>query len=100
MRATRTLELRALRNEATVKALNVMVVTIAPTLVSLTTFTALSASGTPLHAATVFSSLALFNALRAPLSALPDLFSSLAHARVAVQAPPPRTRPCSLLISA
>ena len=47
VRATRTLELRALRNEATVKALNVMVVTIAPTLVSLTTFTALSASGTP-----------------------------------------------------
>ena len=51
MRATRALELRALRNEATVKALNVMVVTIAPTLVSLTTFTALSASGTPLHPA-------------------------------------------------
>ena len=51
VRATRTLELRALRNEATVKALNVMVVTIAPTLVSLTTFTALSASGTPLHPA-------------------------------------------------
>ena len=42
-------------------------------------------AGTPLHAATVFSSLALFNALRAPLSALPDLFSSLAHARVAVR---------------
>ena len=51
VRATRALELRALRNEATVKALNVMVVTIAPTLVSLTTFTALSASGTPLHSA-------------------------------------------------
>ena len=61
-----------------------MLVTIAPTLVSLCTFTALALSGGALHASTVFSSIALFNALRAPLSALPDLFASLAHARVAL----------------
>ena len=80
----RRAELRLLRLESLVKSLNMMLVTIAPTLVSLCTFTALALSGGALHASTVFSSIALFNALRAPLSALPDLFASLAHARVAL----------------
>ena len=72
----RRAELRLMRLESLVKSLNMMLVTIAPTLVSLCTFTALALSGGALHASTVFSSIALFNALRAPLSALPDLFAS------------------------
>ena len=62
-----------------------LLVTLAPTLVSLCTFATLSLTGGTLHASTVFASLALFNLLRAPLSALPDLFAALAHGRVALE---------------
>eukprot|EP00434_Breviolum_minutum_P003448 symbB.v1.2.003035.t1/scaffold168.1/size289517/13 len=53
-------------------------------MVSLTTFTVFTLWGGVLRASSVFSALALFNAMRAPLSALPELFSSLAHAQVAI----------------
>lgn len=82
--AARKLEVNALRREAMVKAINVMLVTIAPTAVSLATFTTLVLSGEPLRAPAVFSALTLFNVMRAPLSALPDVFSSMAHAHVAL----------------
>lgn len=85
IRAARQTELGALRAEAGVKALNVLTVTLAPTLVSLATFATLSTlAGQPPQPPTVFASLALFNALRAPLSALPDLFAALSHASVAI----------------
>ncbi|KAL3926845.1 MAG: hypothetical protein SGPRY_003110, partial [Prymnesium sp.] len=83
--AARKREMWALRREAALKAANLLLVTMAPTLVSLCSFTALALSGVALEPSTVFSSLALFNSLRAPLSALPDLFSALAHARVALR---------------
>jgi len=83
--SARQLERAALRREGLLKATNVLLVTLAPTLVSLCTFATLSLTGGTLHASTVFASLALFNLLRAPLSALPDLFAALAHGRVALE---------------
>ena len=83
--AARAVERAAMQREALIRAANVLFVTIAPTLVSLASFTMLAASGEPLHASTVFASLALFNLLRSPLSALPDLFTAVAHARVALR---------------
>ena len=41
---------------------------VAPTLVSLATFACLTLGGAPLHASTVFASLALFNLLRSVIS--------------------------------
>lgn len=83
--AARASELAALKGEARVKALSVLLATVAPTAVSLATFMVLALSGQRLYAPAVFSALALFNAMRAPLTALPEFFSSLAHARVALQ---------------
>ena len=82
--SARHAEQAALRWEAWLKAANIILVTVAPTLVSLATFACVAFLGIPLHASTVFASLALFNLLRSPLSALPELFAALAHARVAL----------------
>ena len=82
--SARHAEQAALRWEAWLKAANIILVTVAPTLVSLATFACVAFSGISLHASTVFASLALFNLLRSPLSALPELFAALAHARVAL----------------
>ena len=82
--SARHAEQAALRREALLKAANIILVTVAPTLVSLATFACVAFSGISLHASTVFASLALFNLLRSPLSALPELFGALAHARVAL----------------
>ena len=82
--AAREVETRALRRESLLKATNILLATLAPTLVSLCTFSVYALQGEQLHGATVFASLTLFNLLRAPLSALPELFSAIAHARVAL----------------
>ena len=63
VRTARRAERTALRREAVLKAANVLLATVAPTLVSLSTFSALALSGAPLHASTVFASPALFNLL-------------------------------------
>ncbi|CAE8628997.1 unnamed protein product, partial [Polarella glacialis] len=85
VQARRRVEVAVLRREAMLKACSVLLATLAPTAVSLSTFTALTLSGRPLYAPSVFGALALFNAMRAPLSALPDLFSSASHAQVALR---------------
>ena len=53
VRAARVAERLALRREALLKALNIVLATLAPTLVSLCTFAVLTLSGQPLHASTV-----------------------------------------------
>lgn len=67
---TRLVELRALRWEAILKAMSSTLATIAPTMVSLTTFTVFAVFGGRLRASSVFSALALFNAMRVPGSTL------------------------------
>ena len=64
--AARAGEMRALRREAAIRGVSVFLVTLAPTAVSVATFSARAALGAPPDPATVFAALVLFNGPHAP----------------------------------
>ena len=77
-------ELALLRRYALLRALNRILWTGTPVLVTLCTFGAFVAMDGTLDAPTAFTSLTLLNLLRFPLSALPTIFTGLIEAKVSL----------------
>jgi len=81
----RTNELNHTKKAIYLRAETSTIFSIAPFLASALTFIAYSAAGNPLTSAKVFSCIAFFNKLRAPLAILPNTFSQLTDAWVSVK---------------
>ncbi|RLN32800.1 hypothetical protein BBJ28_00020059 [Nothophytophthora sp. Chile5] len=82
----RATELLALRSFLLTCSLEDCVVWASPLLVSVVSFAVYSlVLGQPLTAAKVFTALALFNALRGPLQALPSVIQACLHAKVSLE---------------
>lgn len=81
----RTQEVSTIRRVALARSLLIALLTFLPVLATILTFVTYSLTGHTLNAATVFSSLQLFNSIRFPLMIFPIVFSSVSDAVVALQ---------------
>eukprot|EP00762_Andalucia_godoyi_P004436 ANDGO_08139.mRNA.1 ABC transporter C family member 3 len=79
----RNLEMIKVRAATLVRAANMALLMLSPTLVALVTFETYAALGNALTAEVVFPSLVLFNILRFPMMMLPNVVSTIADAHVA-----------------
>ncbi|KAG6863876.1 hypothetical protein C0991_002491, partial [Blastosporella zonata] len=77
-------EIKAIRKSALARSLLIAVVTFIPILASILSFITYALSGHDLNVAVIFSSLQLFNIIRAPLLYFPFVLSSLSDALVAL----------------
>lgn len=81
----RTEELAYLKKGALFRAVNFMLFSVGPVIVSLVSFAVFAAIGNVLTAEIAFTSLALFNVLRFPLIMLPQQIQGLVEARVSLK---------------
>lgn len=77
-------EVKLVKKIAYVKAVNFAISILSPVLVALVTFETYVALGNELNAATVFTSLSLFNIMRFPLQMLPIMLAAIVDARVSL----------------
>ncbi|KAJ3506143.1 hypothetical protein NLJ89_g7032 [Agrocybe chaxingu] len=80
----RTREIRTIRKVAVARSTLISMVTFIPILASILSFITYALSGHELNIAIIFSSLQLFNVIRAPLIFFPFVLSSLSDALVAL----------------
>ncbi|CAA7270432.1 unnamed protein product [Cyclocybe aegerita] len=80
----RTREIRTIRKVAVARSTLISMVTFIPILASILSFITYALSGHELNIAIIFSSLQLFNVIRAPLVFFPFVLSSLSDALVAL----------------
>ncbi len=84
LNATRERELGFLRNYLLIDAVSTVIWTIVPLLVSISTFAVFVALGNELSPAEAFTSLALFNILRFPVSFFPTMISTAMEVRLLI----------------